>query len=79
MLDILETIKKHGALGMTVIALIWMNSRLSSVEERLFQCLNDRQEIKQASTHRSQILIKEKLVAILPNEQRKKNIKRVIS
>ena len=42
MLEILETIKKHGALGMTVIALIWMNSRLSSVEERLFQCLNDK-------------------------------------
>ena len=78
MLEILEIIKKHGALGMTVMALIWMNSRLSSVEERLFQCLNDRREVKQASTH-SEIFIKNKLIAMLPNEQRKKNIKRVIS
>jgi len=74
MLEILETIKKHGALGMTVIALIWMNSRSSSVEERLFQCLNDRQEIKKASTPRSEILIKEQLVAILPNERKNKRI-----
>jgi len=59
---------------MTVIALIWMNSRLSSVEERLFQCLNDRQLIKQASTHRSEIYIKEKLVAILPNERKNKRV-----
>ena len=75
MLEILETIKKHGALGMTVIALIWMNSRLSSVEERLFSCLNDKQEIKQASTHRGEIFIKTNLIAILPNE-RKNSIKR---
>jgi hypothetical protein len=78
MLEIIETIKKHGALGMTVIALIWMNSRLSSVEERLFSCLNDRQEIKQASTHRGEIYIKTNLIAILPNE-RKNSIKRTFS
>ena len=75
MLEIIETIKKHGALGMTVIALIWMNSRLSSVEEKLFNCLSDRQEIHQSSTHRSEIFIKTKLIAILPNE-RKNTIKR---
>jgi hypothetical protein len=74
MLEILEIIKKHGALGMTVIALIWMNSRLSSVEERLFQCLNDKQEIKQASTHRGEIYIKENLVAVLPNERKNKRV-----
>jgi hypothetical protein len=76
MLEILETIKKHGALGMTVIALIWMNSRLSAVEERLFQCLSNKQ-VGQASSH-SEINVKNNLVAILPNE-RKKHIKRVIS
>ena len=75
MLEIIETIKKHGALGMTVIALIWMNSRLSSVEEKLFNCLSDKQEIHQASTHRGEIFIKTKLIAILPNE-RKNSIKR---
>jgi hypothetical protein len=76
MLEILETIKKHGALGMTVIALIWMNSRLSAVEERLFQCLSNKQ-VGQASTH-SKIHAKNNLVAILPNERKKHN-KRVIS
>lgn len=75
MLEVVETIKKHGALGMTVIALIWMNSRLSSVEERLFQCLNDRQEVKQASNHRNKEFKQYKLIAILPNE-RKNSIKR---
>lgn len=78
MLEIIETIKKHGALGMTVIALIWMNSRLSSVEEKLYNCLSDKQEIHQASTHRGEIFIKTNLIAILPNE-RKNSIKRIIS
>lgn len=76
MLEILETIKKHGALGMTVVALIWMNSRLSAVEERLFDCLS-KSQVGQASTH-NKINVKNNLIAILPNE-RKKHIKRVIS
>jgi hypothetical protein len=71
MLEILETIKKHGALGMTVIALIWMNSRLTSVEDKLFNCLSANQEIRQASTH-SKVEIKEKLLAILPNDRKNK-------
>jgi hypothetical protein len=75
MLETVETIKKHGALGMTVIALIWMNARLSSVEEKLYNCLSNRQEINQASTHRGNIFIKTNLIAILPNE-RKNSIKR---
>ena len=36
--NILETIKKHGALGVTIIALFWMNSRLSNVEAKLYEC-----------------------------------------
>ena len=68
MLEIIETIKKHGALGMTVIALIWMNARLSSVEEKLFNCLSDRQEIRQATTRTNQI-IENRLIAILPIKQ----------
>jgi len=71
MLEILETIKKHGALGMTVIALIWMNSRLNSVEDKLYSCLSANQEIRQASTH-SKVEIKEKLIAILPNDRKNK-------
>ena len=71
MLEILETIKKHGALGMTVIALIWMNSRLNSVEDKLYNCLSANQEIRQASTH-SKVEIKEKLIAILPNDRKNK-------
>ena len=73
MLETIETIKKHGALGMTVIALIWMNSRLSSVEDKLFNCLNDKQEIRQA-THKSKIYIKNNLIAVLPNEKRNKRV-----
>jgi hypothetical protein len=73
MLEILETIKKHGALGMTVIALIWMNSRLNSVEDKLFNCLSANQEIRQASTH-SKVEIKEKLIAILPNDRKNKRV-----
>ena len=71
MLEITETIKKHGALGMTVIALIWMNSRLNSVEDKLFNCLSANQEIRQSSTH-SKVEIKEKLIAILPNDRKNK-------
>lgn len=71
MLEITETIKKHGALGMTVIALVWMNSRLNSVEDKLFNCLSANQEIRQASTH-SKVEIKEKLIAVLPNGRKNK-------
>jgi hypothetical protein len=71
MLEITETIKKHGALGMTVIALIWMNTRLNSVEDKLYNCLSANQEIRQASTH-SKVEIKEKLIAILPNDRKNK-------
>lgn len=54
---------------MTVIALIWMNSRLSSVEEKLFNCLSDNQEIRQTS-HKDDTFKKIELIAILPNEKR---------
>lgn len=78
MLEIIEIIKKHGALGMTVIALIWMNSRLSSVEEKLFNCLSDKQEIRQATSHRSNQLIENRLVAVLPCEIKRKDVKAII-
>jgi len=71
MLEIIETIKKHGALGMTVIALIWMNSRLSFVEEKLFDCLSSNQEIHTSQTKQAYIE-KIEIYAVLPNETRVK-------
>jgi hypothetical protein len=46
---------------------------LTSVEDKLFNCLSANQEIRQASTH-SKVEIKEKLLAILPNDRKNKRV-----
>lgn len=77
MLEIIETIKKHGALGCTVVALIWMNSRLTSVEDKLFNCLSDKQELRQSYSHQSKQIVNKKLYAVLTCRTKKRNAKKI--
>lgn len=68
-LDVLESIKKHGATGVMVVALVWMNNRLNFVEDRLYDCY-DRiatSEIRLPSQQHREIPVRRKnLVAVLP-------------
>jgi len=38
----IEVIKKHGAIGVLCMWLVWMNLRLNTIEEKLFDCYEDR-------------------------------------
>ncbi len=70
-LDLLESVKKYGFTGATVVALFWMNNRLSSVEERLYDCYEDLRhtEIRMPERRTEPITHEPKrLVAVLPSE-----------
>ena len=60
-----DIVKKHGVTGLLCICLLWMNNRLSSVEERLYDCLDDKSHMISDNTkefHRSTIQL-----AIIPD------------
>lgn len=60
-----ESIKKHGATTLLVVALLWMNNRLSEVEEKLYDCLENRVSAD-SGLHKRHHNIQE-MVAILPD------------
>jgi len=72
-LDVLESIKKHGFTGATVIALFWMNNRLSSVESRLYDCYDDLRhtEIRMPDRKTEPLTHNPKrLLAVLPSDRK---------
>lgn len=60
-LAILELIKKHGATGVLVAWLFWTNMRLSEVEGKLYNCLDDKRNNPELSKTETP-----KPVAVLP-------------
>jgi hypothetical protein len=64
---VIEAAKKHGISVLLIFALVWMNNRLSNVEEKLYDCLEDR---AQASSPMSEKRYKhiEQTYAILPEK-----------
>ena len=63
-----EQTKKHGISFLLFCALFWMNNRLSAVESKLYDCLEDKVEMRR---DQSQKLIKhEQTFAVLPKELR---------
>lgn len=63
-----EQTKKHGVSFLLFCALFWMNNRLTAVESKLYDCLEDKVEMRR---DQSQKLIKhEQTFAILPKELR---------
>ncbi len=70
-LDILEAIKKHGATGIMVVALIWMNNRLNTVEDRLYDCYDDIAKPKVSCApykHDNMPSSRRDMVAVLPHD-----------
>jgi hypothetical protein len=68
MTDFVNLISKHGITGLLCVCLFWMNSRLSDVEARLYDCYDDATYRKSTASANKVIPSKDKLVAILPKE-----------
>lgn len=66
--SLIESVKKHGVTGILCICLFWMNSRLSDVEERLYDCLDERATAKSAPVSTTKHHTKDIMVAILPDK-----------
>ena len=74
---LIQQIERYGLKGVLIVAIIWLNNRLSSVEVKLDNCLEERiREIEQIRQKRSHniLYIRPNLVAILPkNDKNKKD------
>lgn len=68
MTDFVNMISKHGITGLLCACLFWMNSRLSDVEARLYDCYDDATHMKADVSTNSLIKSRDNLVAVLPKE-----------
>lgn len=74
MKEALEVLNKYGISAGMVIALIWMNSRLNLVEDRLYDCYNEQIIRNRAfNTQDKEIKLMPLQVAILPEPIKPKN------
>jgi hypothetical protein len=75
---VLEALSKHGVRGLMVIALIWMNSRLNTVEERLYKCYDDKEDLyfrtdkSVKNDNNKNFTYPAVLIAALPNDRKQK-------
>jgi hypothetical protein len=69
MTEAFELIKKHGVLGVLCVWLFFMNNRLSTVEEKLYDCYDDK-IVMQHQANNSTIHLHERIIAILPDERK---------
>ena len=67
-ISIIEASKKHGISILLILALVWMNSRLSAVEEKLYDCLEDRATISQAPLSQKKYTYEHPVLAVLPEK-----------
>ena len=68
--------KKHGTSFLLICAIFWLNNRLSNVESKLYDCLEDKAQISSASLHKSTQHKYEPIYAILPKEEKHGESKR---
>jgi hypothetical protein len=63
-LTLIELIKKHGAIGVLVAWLFWTNYRLSEVEGKLYNCLDNKRlnpELSQYETPKQVAILNKKI------------------
>lgn len=60
--------KKHGTNFLLICAIFWLNNRLSNVETKLYDCLEDSAQMKAQPIHRSSYHKHEPIYAVLPKE-----------
>lgn len=71
---IIEAAKKHGISVLLIFALVWMNNRLSNVEEKLYDCLEDKYEFRRTPMSEKKYKHIEQMYAILPDRLRVKKL-----
>ena len=60
--------KKHGTSFLLICAIFWLNNRLSNVESKLYDCLDDQIQMKSSDVHKPNVHKYEPIYAILPKE-----------
>jgi len=73
-ISIIEAAKKHGISVLLIFALVWMNNRLSNVEEKLYDCLEDRYEFKRNPISEKKYKHIDQIYAVLPDRFRVRKI-----
>ena len=63
-----EYTKKYGTTVLFICAIFWMNNRLSNVEAKLYDCLEDRVQMKAQPIHAPTYHKYEPIYAVLPKE-----------
>lgn len=59
----MEFIKKQGAMGVMAIALLWMNSRINTLEDKLYNCYD-----KLSNKNVTNIIEHDRPIAIIPEK-----------
>ena len=62
--------KKHGTSFLLICAIFWLNNRLSNVESKLYDCLDDQIQMKSSSLNKPNVHKHEPIYAILPKEEK---------
>lgn len=68
MTEFVTAIKKHGALGVLALWLWITNARVEKLEQKLFDCYDDKAQIKNSFNHK--IKEPQRYYAIIPNNKR---------
>jgi hypothetical protein len=74
-LAVTEYTKKHGTTFLLVCAIFWLNNRLSNVEEKLYDCLEDKQELRNKNAN-NQFNKHLPIFAVLPKNETYERTKR---
>lgn len=76
---LIQQIENYGLKGVLIVAIIWLNNRLSTVEQKLDNCLEERfreiQEIRNKRTSNYEY-VKPILVAVLPKNKKDEELNR---
>ena len=62
--------KKHGTSFLLICAIFWLNNRLSNVESKLYDCLDDQIQMKSSDVNKPNVHKYEPIYAILPKEEK---------
>lgn len=65
---LIEAAKKHGISVLLIFALVWMNNRLSNVEEKLYDCLEERAQASEVPLSRKKHHEASYVAAVLPDK-----------
>jgi hypothetical protein len=78
MIESYELVKKYGVNAICFLALFWMNSRLETVENKLYSCW-EAKAIYQRNLSKEELKHTTKLIAIVPHDiYTKRHIKRYV-